>query len=117
MAIGLPVSFPVDIGSAPVTKSIDVTVPNSTTTVGGYAVTVRTTVANASATIDPVAQSASADVSLYANLDFAGGTCSFGSAGAPIALHLTSEAGKPWDATTGLFGLADKTFALPAPSC
>jgi hypothetical protein len=117
MAIGLPVSFPVEIGSAPVTKSIDVTVPDATIMAGGYSVTVQTTIAGASATVDPVAQSASVDVSLYTSLSFAGGSCSFGSAGAPIALHLTSEAGKPWDATTGLFGLADKTFALPTPSC
>ena len=116
VAMGLPVSFPVEIGSAPVTKSIEVTVPDASIMTGGYSVTVQTTIAGASAAVDPTAQSASADVSLYTTLSSALGSCSFGSAGAPITLHLTSEAGKPWDATTGLFGLADKTFAL-TPSC
>jgi len=129
MAIGLPVSFPLDVGSAPVSKSVDVTVPDapiSTTALGAPVTgTVKTTVVSASASIDPVAQAASVDVSFYTSVDLAGsilgvptsGSCSLGSAGAPIALHLTSEAGAPWDATTGSFGLADKTFTLPAPSC
>lgn len=129
LALSVPVSFPVGIGSQAVTTPLVATVPDAgfNTSASGYSVsgTLKTTVVTASATIDPVAVSASLDISFYANLDMTAsllgtstmGSCSFGSPAQPIALHLTSAQGKEWDATTGLFSLADRTFAMPTPSC
>lgn len=121
-----PVSFPVDVGSAPVTTPLGLTIPDApvNVSVSGNTITgtVKTTVTSASATIDPVAQSAAVDISFYTrmnlNLSLLGAdTCTLGSAGQPVTLHLTTAEGKPWDATTGAFQLADKSFAIPAVAC
>jgi PASTA domain len=82
-------------------------------------------VPSATLNVDPATGGATLDVSLYASFSVSAtilgsttsASCTLASAGSPVNLHLTTDAGAPWSATTGNFGLADKTFTIPAPSC
>lgn len=110
--------FSVPVGTTPVTQPIGLTIPDIpvNTPVGNGAATV--TVMGAGITIDPTTGNATLDGSFTISLSIPlVGSCTLGSAGSPITVHLTTANGSPWDATTGAFQMVDKTFALPSPSC
>src|SRR5215212_4603552 len=117
-------TFTVPLGTDPVASAIGLTVADSPV-VGTITGTVSVTILSANATLDPTAGSATVDASFYAGFTLSGsvggfpvtGTCSLGSQGAPVSIHLSTADGSPWDAVTNAFAMGDHTFALPAPSC
>jgi hypothetical protein len=113
-------SFTVPITDQPVSQPIGLTVTDVPIT-GVASGTASVTILGAGVTINPADGSATLDASFYASLTLSNGiisgSCSFGSSGSPITVHLTTANGSAWDPTTGGFSMADKTFVMPAPSC
>jgi hypothetical protein len=113
-------SFTVPIANQPVSQPIGLTVTELPIS-GAVSGTASVTVTGAGVTIDPSDGSASLDASFYVTVTLsngiASGSCSLGSSGSPIAVHLSTDNGSAWDPATGGFSMADKTFVLPAPSC
>jgi PASTA domain len=121
--------LPVAIGSSPINISLPsiATIPGTFsgpvsggTMSGSYTVYVPT----ANLSVDPSTGSATLDVSLYASFTVQvnsyvtlSTSCTLGDANSPITMHLSTAAGSPWTALTGNFGLADKTFVVPTPTC
>ena len=111
-------SFTVPVADQPVSKPISLTVADVPISGAGLTGTLSVTVASANLTITPADGSAALDASFFSVLTANGiGSCSFGSSNSPITVHLTTANGAPWDAATGGFTMADKTFVMPAPSC
>lgn len=121
---------PVALADQPVQYSLPantVATGNFSTPITGGSLNVAYTVTVPSTTlaIEPATGDAQLDATLYGSFDLSATifgvptstTCTIGDAGNPVALHLTTANGAPWAATTGNFGLADKTFVIPAPSC
>lgn len=114
----------VEIGTQPVSAPVGLTVLDSPIS-GTVSGTASVTITGAGITLDPTAGSATVDASFFANLSLSGsvggfpvsGSCSLGSEGSPVSVHLSTSDGSPWDATTSAFGIGDHTFALPAPVC
>jgi hypothetical protein len=106
-------------GIATIPGTINTTIPLGTLT-GNYTVNVP----SANLAVDPSTGSATLDVSFYVSFSLQAATvvtvnttCTVGDAAHPIVLHLTTANGSPWSATTGNYGLADRTFTVPSPSC
>jgi hypothetical protein len=111
-------AFAVPIGTSPIAQPIGLTVPDTTFSGPGIAGTATVTVTGAGVTIDPTTGGATLDASFYISATITGlGSCTIGSSGQPISVHLTTANGSPWDAVTNAFSMTDNTFALPAPSC
>jgi hypothetical protein len=110
-------TFSVALGTTAISQPIGLTTTDSPIT-GAITGTVSTTITGAGVTIDPTTGSATADATFFVSMTATGlGSCSLGSSNSPISVHLTTDKGSAWDATSGAFSMVDNTFALPAPVC
>jgi PASTA domain len=128
--LGASSDVPVTIGTSPIGVHLDgYTVPAAPITgipgtTGTYTITVQTL----DLTVDPASGGATIDTGSFVTFDVTltiapfpplSGSCTIGTAQAPVALHLSTATpgGSPWDATTHAFTLVDNTFVMPAISC
>lgn len=117
-ALSSGTAFTVPVGSTPVAQPIGLTIPDIqvSTPLGTGTATVAVT--GAGVTLDPTTGNATIDASFWVSASVpAVGSCTLGSSGSPISVHLTTADGSAWDAATGAFQMVDKTFALPSPDC
>jgi hypothetical protein len=113
-----PTAFVAAIGSTPVAQPIELAIPDVDVSTPLGTAKITTTIAGAGVTVDPATGDATFDASFLLSANVPGvGTCTLGTSGSPVTVHLSTADGSPWDATTGKFQMADKTFALPAPDC
>jgi hypothetical protein len=107
-------TFPVDIGTTPLSQPIGLTIPDAPINVAPITGTVSVATHGAGVTIDPTTGDGSVDATFDVTISVDGlGSCSFNS----ITVHLsTAPPGSAWDSATNAFTMVDNTFALPAPS-
>jgi PASTA domain len=117
MPLNSGTTFSVVLGTTSVSQPIGLTTTDSAIA-GAITGNVTTTVKGAGVTIDPTTGSATVDASFFVSMTADGlGSCTLGSSDSPVSVHLTTDKGSAWDATTGAFSMVDNTFALPAPVC
>ena len=87
-------------------------------------ITVTTTITAGQGTLDPTSGAVTIEASFYTKIHAVpgptlnvSGTCTFGSAGAPIVLHLQTTPESVWKPGTFAFTLYDSSFAVPSPVC
>jgi PASTA domain len=119
-------SFPLTIGTSPLSaqaagftlpaQSFNENVGGLGTVAGSYTITLQ----SLAISLDPTTGSATIDTGAYGTITLTSplsGSCTVASSSSPLTLHLSTASGSPWDATTNLMTLADKTFTLPSLSC
>jgi hypothetical protein len=120
VGIGALPSMQVALADQPVTTPL----PTPYTLTVFVGITISTTLTSGQATVDPSTGAISADVSFYTVIKAVpnafttlNGTCTFGSAEQPVALHLRTTPESVWKPGSFAFTVYDNDFAVPAPAC